>query len=482
MLSRHVKQMTGWGPGPALIAGLVLLGACDTPTSPPNENNPPNTTLANIPVEFDTLFALTTLHWDGEDDDGYVARYEYRYTTRHLFAGDSVTTEWQETDQTSLTIAFESSDDMNEQVFQVRAVDNAGAVDPTPAAKRFYTRKTIFPETEIVAPSRGQTFFVLEATTDWWQGIPLTFTARDADGAVVEYGWAVDDGEWQWGRDTTLFIPPSAFDRLEGEHVLRVTSRDNTNLVDPVGDSLTIRLIRPTHEKRILIVDETLERSFPFGVSATDADVDAFYAELFGTTNEWDYSRRGMPPKDTLGQYQLVIWHADNSYSSDPHELPLHVEAIKDYLDTGGDLIMSGWRILKSFAPRESFPLGFAEGTFIHDYLHINEADETPLGNDFDRAQGVGEFSDVRVDSAKLANAFPYYGRLGQVNVIPARGGFTKVIYAYDGNLPAYRGMAVGLRYYGTSFDAAVFGFPIYFLEPEDARTLAAEVLESLGY
>ena len=474
---------TGLRSTALVLVAVSMLAGCDGPTSPPSDNLAPNTTLANIPVENDTLFALVTLHWDGEDDDGFVAAYQYRYVTKHLMIGDSVATEWEETDQTSLTIAFESSDEMNEQIFEVRAVDNFGEVDPTPATKRLYTSKTIFPESEILEPAANASFFVLDETSDWWQGIPLSFTASDADGDVVEYGWAVDEGEWTWGRDTTLFIPPGAFSgSLEGEHTLRVTSRDNTNLVDPVGDEVTVRLVRPMHDKRILIVDGTQETSFPSGVNATDADVDAFYANLFGTTNEWDYNTRGAPPIDTLGRYQLVIWHADNSYSSDPHELPLHVERIKDYLNTGGDFIMSGWRILKSFAPSESFPLGFATGTFIHDYLHINEADETPLGGDFDRAIGVGEFSDVNVDEQKLASAFPYYGLLGQVNVIPARGGFTRVIYSYDGTLPGYRGMAVGLRYFGTSFDAAVFGFPIYFLREDDAQTLADEILNSMGY
>lgn len=466
-----------------LIGFGLLLSACDETLTAPDENSAPNTTLANIPEEGDTLFALATLHWDGEDDDGFVAGYEYRYITHHVQVGDSVATDWQPTEATSLTIAFESSDELNLQVFQVRAIDNSGDADPTPAQRRFFTRKTIFPETEIVEPADGSVFFALEAATDWWEGINLAMTANDADGDVMEYAWAVDDGEWTWTTDTTLFIPPDAFaSPLEGEHEIRVTSRDNTNLIDPTGESTTVRLIRPSHDRGILIVDETLEGSFPVGVDATDAAVDQFYADLFGVGHSWDYSRRGAPPKDTLGQYQLVVWHADNSYSSRPHELPQHVETIQDYLNTGGDFIMSGWRILKSFAPAENFPLGFSDGTFVHDYLHINAADETPLGNDFDRAIGVDEFSDIEVDSVKLANSFPYYGRLGQVNVIPERGGFTKVIYSYDGNLPSYRGTAVGLRYFGTSFDAAVLGFPIFFIKEEHARTLANELLANMGY
>jgi len=484
---KTLVRCIGLGMALALIIGA---SACSRKTSPASPNQPPNTTLANVPVEGDTIFALATLHWDGEDYDGYIVGYEYRYITYHVFQKDSLAQPWKRTDKTSLTIPFESSDDLNYQTFQIRAIDNAGDVDPTPAQRRFYTYKTTAPETELLYPAQGDEFFAIDHRTDWWQGIKLTFTARDRDfqGAVVEWAWAVDRGPWHWGQDTTIYIGPENFAPVEGMHTLRVTSRDNTNLVDPVGDSVTVKLIQPIFDRKILIIDETIESSFPVGVRATDADVDQFYAEIFGTDYSWDYSKKGFPPKDTLAHYQLMIWHADNSYagSQSAHRLPLHINEVMDYLNVGGDLIMSGWRILKSFAPLTAFPLSFQEGTFIHDYLHINIADETAPVPDFIGAVGVGPFTDIRVDSVKLATAFPYYGKLDQINLMPSRAGFTDVIYSYRNDdksrFVQYRGRPCGLRYYGTVFDAVVFGFPIFFIRKDDARILAREILQSMGY
>ena len=128
-----------------LLIPVILFNFCERPTEPPNPNEPPNTTIANIPRDNDTLFALQTFHWDGEDDDGYVAAYQYRYVTYRLTMNDSVVQEWKDTKETSLTIAFLSDDELNRQVFQVRAVDNNGALDPSPAEKVIYTYKTIFP-------------------------------------------------------------------------------------------------------------------------------------------------------------------------------------------------------------------------------------------------------------------------------------------------------------------------------------------------
>lgn len=486
-LIRHQKAMRV-----SLLFGFLMtitLASCDLfDTDPPSPNEPPNTTLANIPVEGDTLFALVTLHWDGEDSDGFVEAYEYRYITHYLFQGDSAVTDWERTDLTSLTVAFNSSDDLNEQIFQVRAIDDRGAADPTPAERRFFTRKTIFPETEIVSPRDESEFFYQDQTTDWWLGVPLTFTANDVDGEVIEYGWAVNDDEWIWTTDTTLFIGPQFFGG-PGEHTIRVTARDNTNLLDPDPATVTVHLIRPQFDRDILIIDETLEEEFPLQLATTDDEVDAFYADVFGTDDSWDYATNGFPPKDLLGRYRLVVWHADNNFAvaRNAHKLPEHEQEIADYLNVGGDLIMSGWRMLKSFAPAEDFPKTFQQGTFVNDYLHIQSADETDITvpGDFIGATGVGDaFSDVAIDSSKLGGIFPYAGWLSQVNVIPQRSGFTDIIYSYKsrGDLPLFRGTAVGLRYYGTTFNAVVLGFPIYFLKQEDARTLADEVLTSMGY
>ena len=52
---------------------LLLVLSCEKfppgNTSSEAENNPPNTTLANIPREGATLYALVNFNWDGEDDD-----------------------------------------------------------------------------------------------------------------------------------------------------------------------------------------------------------------------------------------------------------------------------------------------------------------------------------------------------------------------------------------------------------------------------
>ncbi len=481
-----MKRWAGYGRKTVCSAGLLaLLGGCDFGLDDARPNEPPNTSLANIPVEGDTLFALVTLHWNGGDADGFVDTYEYRHVSTYLSRGDSVAQDWTRTQNTGVTLAFSSIDPLNRQRFEVRAIDNDGEPDPTPAVKTFYTSQTFVPEVDIVVPRDGQQFLALERTSDWWQGIPLTFTGRDEDGDVVEYGWAVDDGPWNWTRDTTLYIPPAMFaSPLEGTHTVRVTARDDTDMFDPQGTEISVALSIPRFDRELLILDETNEANFNPRVGYGDDEVDAFYADLFGQADTWDYyAEGGLPSPAELGRYRYVVWHADDKPTNAPHALALEVESVKDYLNVGGNIVMSGWRVLKSFAWRENFPLVFGEGTFVNDYMQIGLVEETPLLADFTGATGVGGFPDIRVDASKL-DFFPNNGVLNQVNIIRERGGFTEIAVAYDTSpqtsYPEFRGSVVGLIYFGTSFDAAILGFPLFFIEREDAKRFATAIMDRM--
>ena len=478
-----------------LVLSIVCL-SCDRPTSPPNPNTPPDTKLANIPKDNDTVFALVTLNWSGGDYDGFIAKFQYRYFTYHLAPGSTTTwvpfdsTGWADTTGGSVTIAFNSTDALNRQRFLVRAVDNDASVDPTPAEKIIYTTRTAPPITRIVSPTKNEPVLVVDHITDWWSGILLVFRATDPTkgGKVVDFAWSADDGPLNWGLDTSVYISPAAFKPpLDGMHKIKVTSRNNTNLIDPVGDSVTVRLMIPPFDKKILIIDETDEFNNPFiTYGIQDSTTDGFYAEVFPGSETWDFKKNGMPPRDVLAHYQLLIWHADDVPAAVPHKIsdPGNIAVFTDYLKVGGKFLMSGWRILKSFAYYNNFPFTFPRGTFVYDYLHIYTVDETQIIGDC--LGGIGRpglFSDFRADSARLA-FFPYDGKLAQVNLITKMAGFTEILYTYKNadNSPfvTYRGRPIALRYYGTVFDAVVLGFPMYFIRKDDAKVMAQEIMRSL--
>lgn len=477
-------------------ACATLWFSCDRPTAPENPNGPPDTKLANVPKELDTVFALVNLSWTGGDGDGYVTKYQYQYQTYHLAPGSTTlweffdSTAWHDTTGTGAMIAFNSTETLNRQVFKVRAIDNDGNTDPTPAERVIYTLRTVAPVTKILFPKTNTSLLVDDQVTDWWNGVQLIFNATDPTGRgeIVEYAWCVDGGPWNWQKDTSVYVTPAQIPgTLNGTHKFKVISRNNTNLIDPTGDSVTVNLIIPSFSKDVIIIDETDEFNNPFLTwGLADSVVDRFYSDVFPGATEWDFKTKGMPPREVLADYKLILWHADDVPTSRPHKIsdPANIQVFTDYLKVGGKFLMSGWRILKSFAYYNNFPFAFTPGTFVYDYLHIRTVTETDILGDMTGAKGkTGVFTTIEVDSARLAN-FPYDGKLSQVNLITTMAGFTDVLYSYENspNSPnvTYRGRAVALRYYGTVYDAVVLGFPMYFIKKDQAKVMAQEILRSL--
>lgn len=465
-------------------------------SKPANENLPPNTTMANIPVENDTVYALATLTWDGEDNDGYVVAFEYSYTTYPLVnsLGDSIFHDWQTTEKSELTIAFSSPDPLNRQNFQVRAVDNSGNVDPTPAKKIIYTTQTTPPTTAISSPKKGEKFFAAEQTSFWFPGITLKFSGDDRDGTITAYAWAADSGDWHWVSvvETEVIVKPQDFDEpLDGEHTLRVISKDDTDLIDPKGASVTIDLVVPSFEKDILILDETREdfslRNVP------DATVDDFYQDIFGYNNDYIIDNRSLlifsfPDLRRLGKYKLVIWHSDDSKTPFYTRNSTAMSRIKSYLRIGGDLIMGGSGMVDPWLPPalpiigRPHPFEFVPGSFAVEFLHLIKGDLSSLEGNFSGATGVGGFSDVEIDPTKMNPSFPHNAKVPLVVVAYEKGGFTRDILIYKDQDPNATGYPCAIRYYGDVYDLAFIGFPLWALKHEDARVFASELLKNMGY
>ena len=496
---------------------LVLIMSCveNFETGEENANTPPNTTMANIPVENDTLFALIELYWDGEDNDGFVVKYQYRYTTFPIGGIiDSISHDWVDIEGTSSTIAFTSPEDLNRQVFRVRSVDNSGNIDPSPAVKVLYTNKTLFPSTEITGPLDGSEYFAVTTANSWFKGIEIAFNGRDRDGEIIEFAWAVNDGEWTWvdadGDDEasqTILIPPSAFgteEDLHGDHIVKVFSKDNTYLIDSTGASIEIELVVPTWEKDILIMDDTVE---DFSLREVEDDtVDAFYDRHFEEANPQyivdnrNLETRGWPSLKIMGRYRLIIYHSENStlpfYLKDTETGKKSRERLRNYLSVGGDIIFSGTRIVESFWTDEYFDsfgilkvpqvypaeAGDEYDNFVNKILHIQEGHISGTIGTMEGAIGLNGFSDIEVDTSKCQMEYPWSGKPHRIQTVDVKGGFTREIFKFVGNDPFAGGKTCGLRYYGDVFDLIFLGFPMWQIKEEDAAVLARELLTSLGY
>ena len=476
----------------------LLYNSCVQFFEPENArpNNPPNTTMANVPVQNDTLYALIDLMWDGEDDDGYIVAFEFKYTTYPLenVLGDSIVHNWQETEVSNLTIAFTSPDSINRQHFQVRAIDNSGNVDPTPATKTLYTNRTLPPSTKIVSPRTGTEYFATLETNYWWPGVVVTVTGDDKDGRIIEYGWSADGGDWQWvaARDSVITIKPNDFNQpITGEHTIKVISKDDTDLIDPKGDGITVDLVEPTFEKDILILDDTREDASLRYVS--DDEHDAFYIEIFGQNTSYSIDERNMktrafPSLKILGKYKLVIWHSDDNKTPFYIQNPRALDGIKNFLNVGGDLILCGTKIWNPWLPEADpiqglpHPIPFEPETFVYDYLHILTGELSSDRGSFTGAIGISGFDNVSIDTSKMSPNYPYFGKPHLVQVVVEKGPFAREICIFQGGDMYAEGLPCGIRYYGDVYNIAFIGFPLWALKLEDAKIFGAQLLRSMGY
>ncbi len=100
---------------------------------------------------------------------------------------------------------------LNRQEFYVRAVDNDGNLDPTPAKKVLTTTRTAPPDHEdSCRPPKTRTSSSRNRSPTGGRASPVAFKATDQakEGAIVAYAWSVDDGPWTWMTDTSVNLPP----------------------------------------------------------------------------------------------------------------------------------------------------------------------------------------------------------------------------------------------------------------------------------
>ncbi len=464
----------------AACAAACCLACHGSGTMTPNRE--PETTMANVPLENTPdrpYLAVLRLSWNGSDPDGYIVGYEYRWTTYHLVRGDSIEMPWRFTTRADTTFAFESSDSINHQVFLVRARDNEGAVDPTPARKRLYTAQVQPPDTRIPSPSDGATLYVLPTMTDTWRGITIRFEGEDSDGAVVDYAWRIDAREWSAHNPATSatlswgdFPPPVA-----GPHTFSVKARDNTMVEDPTPAVISFTLVQPSFDRGILVVDETRDGAGT-PEAPTDAEVDAFYASVLGArqTDEWDFATDRVPPKEVLGRYRVVLWHTDDMVP----EVTVALEELSAYLDVGGKLLLGGWKILTAISGA-STEATFTEG-FPRDYLHLARMNHVP-GTLWRGGIGTGDWdwATVRPDTAKLRPN--RRGNLPEVDTLEPSTVFCEPILLFD---HLREDSTVHLKpcatyYHGTTYDVAYFGFPLFYTKAEHIEPLLDDLLRRMG-
>jgi hypothetical protein len=325
-------------------AGLAVLlaGAGCGKKGTLSPNRPPETVVF-VGGDLDTVRHIVELSWFGTDPDGEVAGYEFKwiYEPGQFPAGYDSST-WFPTARNESTFVVWTPSGAAMPTFVVRAIDDEGAADPTPARQAFRFRNDP-PTIDLVGIP------VLPATT-----LPVAtvrWLATDPDGDVARAGYQVWlDGNLAGavfvpgGNEYT--IPPSAFDDgaggfLTGPHTVYVRAIDDGGAVS-APDSFTWNVVAP--EGDVLLIDDVPPIQ---GTAADNAYRNALTRQLgappaytiidLAASNPF---RSAADLTATFGFFRSVIWYQENNLARSA-ALPLAEPAIRSHLEGGGNFYLS---------------------------------------------------------------------------------------------------------------------------------------------
>ncbi|RMG65201.1 MAG: hypothetical protein D6715_08780 [Calditrichaeota bacterium] len=327
--------------GLVLLAALLVLPGCtDSITGEPHPNQPPDTRVFVQAPPGDSLNSTRSiqhLFWDGSDPDGFVVGFKYTW------AANPTEADWVFTKERSGVFPLTILGQDTVYRFQVKAVDNLGAEDPTPATQLFPIVNSPPSISWTLISQIPDTTFTVAAFT--WQA-----SDPDGDSTIVAFEYALDDTSAGWRRipgQLRRVILTADSGLTEGDHAFYIRA------VDIAGSrSQTLRMpedpnrfwhVRQPRGRYLLIDDYQVENS-------TTRFPDAFYRsmlnDILGPAGEsfsyWNIETLFPANIDQFVQtvllFDRVIWYSDIISESDDHFIAAQV-AIPKFRDRGGKLI-----------------------------------------------------------------------------------------------------------------------------------------------
>lgn len=210
----------------ALAAAVLLsLGGCNEENSPsPRGNSLPQTRISSdTPRPFDATSYRVRINWVGSDEDGIIEGYYYAWDDTVDDAG-APTWRFIASSESTFTVSADScavppcTDDtepfFDYHTFWVKAVDDQGGHDPTPAYRTF-TATTVAPTVEITQGPITLCPGLCGRTSDY---VVVEWVGSDPDGQIAGYWYKFDASFTSYPTSVTTdpaasgwtFLPPTA--------------------------------------------------------------------------------------------------------------------------------------------------------------------------------------------------------------------------------------------------------------------------------
>ena len=265
-------------------------------------------------------------------------------------------------------------------------------------------------------------------------------------------------------------------DGATGYYYYTLRAVDTSAQFSAYTESISSRPI--TLDQGILIVDETKNLSGTNMFQLTDLQADSFYSNLmqdyrishWDTEAETDFLRLA-----DLGIYSSILWHG-NDISDMDHPYIVR-EALKSYLDAGGNILFSVMVPSQAFELSSTYPATFNGSTFINQYLGISGVSYNNNARFNGAISAAAGMPNLPIDANKVPSTWS--GHIFRVEGMTAPG---EILYNYgsayaDGtNQGSLNGMAVGVMKTRGNSKAITLSFPLFYVEDAPAREFINQV------
>jgi hypothetical protein len=320
------------------VIGLVIFKSCSELPEGVAVNQHPETYLSLFPDSvISPQKTKINISWWGDDPDGLIKEFRFSF--------DSVN--WTSTTKNDSTFQLVISGNDSTFRFWVAAVDDKGAVDPTPATNLYPVINSppsvsFNPGTEIPDTSFPVASFK-------WTG-----TDPDGDNTIKFYYWSLNDTiNWHSVSQITTLITLRESDGIvpNSNNVLYLRAEDiagTFSTIKRMPDTNKTWFVRPKTGNILLLNDYTrgtdINQAVQFYKGALDSAFNNNYSYLDIKAGSGANIPRIINPMfiETLKLFQCVIWFANRGIGpNDNANFDLAQQTLPFYVVSGGKLLVS---------------------------------------------------------------------------------------------------------------------------------------------
>jgi len=243
-----------------------------------------------------------------------------------------------------------------------------------------------------------------------------------------------------------------------------------------------------THDLGILVLDASKDGPGISPLLPTDEQVDTYYQDLLEQFNlqvQWDVAdslQQALRISDAImAPYSTVIVHSDV-------RLPIiklfgDTISLRKYIENGGNVLFSGWKLLESISDEQITVNTFSSGDFIFDQLKIDTVRLADT-DDFRGADSrVSGYPSIKVDSVKVPN---FGGDLTGMEVFSFLDSEPDLhlLFTYRSSIQPpsqFHGQPVGILYNSSNNKIVLIDFPLYYMIESEAKQLITKALTDFG-